>query len=289
MEGRESEMVGEMNNASIDITGQRFGRLTCVSRSGKGDRQREFSWLCKCDCGKEIVTRGSSLRNGSSKSCGCARIESLKNNVTHSLSKDNTGRTTRLYRAWLNMKSRCLNPNTPKFKNHGGRGIAVCDEWINDYVNFHNWAINHGYSDFLTLERKDNDGNYEPSNCTWTTYSRQNLNKRDNHFITHNGETKTLSMWADISGISRSTLHERIFIKGWDIEKALNSPITHPKHWFVEFNGVRKSLKDWARQLGVDYYALRKRFIRGWSTEKALTQPIMETNFRRKKDENKTA
>ena len=214
-----------MNNSFIDITGQRFGRLTCIKPSMRhSSSQSEKMWICKCDCGNEITTRGSSLRNGSSKSCGCARIETLKNNTTHALSVDENGKCPRLYRIWKNMKSRCLNPNTPKFINHGGRGISICSEWVVDYMSFHNWAIGHGYQESLSLDREDNFGNYEPSNCRWSTQHQQNINKRDNHVVTFHGVTKTLIEWAKIIGINYSTLDNRLMQYHWTVEKAFTIP-----------------------------------------------------------------
>lgn len=119
---------------------------------------------------------------------------------------------TRIKRIYYNMHSRCENPNTPKFKNHGGRGIKVCSEWSgeNGLINFYNWAMNNGYEEHLTLDRIDNDGNYEPSNCQWTDYKTQNLNKRDNHYVTIDGVTKTVTEWSEKSGIHRNTLDQRL-------------------------------------------------------------------------------
>lgn len=191
-------------------------------------------WLCKCDCGKEIITRGSSLRNGSSKSCGCARIEAVKHNTTHALSKDENGNKSRLYGIWLNMKTRCLNPNTPKFKNHGGRGISIFDGWKMDYVEFHNWAMSHGYKDTLTLERKDNDGNYTPSNCTWATYHEQNINTRNNHVISFHGITQPLIEWSRTLGINYKTLGNRLTQYHWTVEKAFTIPVGKRRRKLIE-------------------------------------------------------
>jgi hypothetical protein len=109
------------------------------------------------------------------------------------------------------MKSRCYNPNTPKFANHGGRGIKICDEWLgeNGFINFYNWAIQNGYSDELTLDRIDNDGNYEPINCRWTTYEVQNFNRRVNRLFTINDETKTAKEWCEITNTNINTFWQR--------------------------------------------------------------------------------
>lgn len=129
---------------------------------------------------------------------------------------------TRLHNIWDTMKQRCTNINRKDFENYGGRGIKVCDEWL-DFNNFYNWAMNNGYEEGLTIERKDFDGNYEPINCEWVTLQQQARNKRQNHFVTINGETKTIAEWSEISGIPPKTLRYRI-VNGWD-ENDLFSPV----------------------------------------------------------------
>ena len=121
------------------------------------------------------------------------------------------------------MKRRCYDNNAISYNKYGGRGIKVCEEW-QEYEPFSEWAKNNGYTDELTLDRIDNNGDYSPNNCRWATYKEQALNTRTNHFIEFCGEIKTLSQWADELGINRSTLCERINSRGWSIEKALTTP-----------------------------------------------------------------
>jgi len=130
----------------------------------------------------------------------------------------------RLYRCWQAMKARCYQLNNWKYSDYHGRGICVCDEWIHDYIAFRNWALNNGYSDNLTLDRIDNNGNYCPENCRWATARQQSNNTRRNHYVEYNGERRTISEWADHLGMPYNTLNQR-FWRGWSAEKALTTPL----------------------------------------------------------------
>ena len=163
-----------MSNNIKDLTGQRFGRL--IVEEDSGERQsRAVMWKCACDCGNNCMVRGSHLISGKTQSCGCYKAELV------SLRAKQRARIgefpPRLRRIWRNMKQRCNNPASTNYHNYGGRGIRVCEEW-NSYQVFAIWAINNGYNDALTLDRKNNDGNYEPSNCRWATWKEQANNKR---------------------------------------------------------------------------------------------------------------
>ena len=137
---------------------------------------------------------------------------------THGLGKPKT------YSHWYNMKTRCFNKNNAKYKNYGGRGITVCDEWIS-FVNFHNWAINNGFEEGLTLERIDVNGNYCPENCTWIPMSQQAKNRRVNRMITYNGITDTIRGWTIRLGFKKETLRNRLNYYGWSVERALTEPL----------------------------------------------------------------
>ena len=162
-----------MGRKAIDLTGKRFGRLTVIERASI-DSSKEVCWLCRCDCGNITKPiRGNDLKRGKVISCGCYRKQLISERQTiHGLEN------TRIYNIWNNMKYRCYNSKSNNYKHYGGRGITVCEEWKNSVQAFYEWAMSHGYSDELTLDRIDVNGNYEPSNCHWATVSEQNKNRR---------------------------------------------------------------------------------------------------------------
>ena len=135
-----------------------------------------------------------------------------------------------LYDVWNGMKKRCYYKNNPSYHSYGGRGITVCDEWIKDYMTFRNWAIENGYTRGLSIDRINNNGNYEPSNCRWSTPKQQGNNKRTNTLLTFNGKTQTMIEWAEETGMCYHALSERISRGGWSIEKALTTPLQKNKN-----------------------------------------------------------
>ena len=207
---------------AVDIAGQRFGRLTVLSRDGS-TKCGNAKWKCQCDCGNVVSVNGAALRNGRTKSCGCLSRDSQNpRNTKHGKSH------THLYSSWRSMKERCNNPNFKKYNLYGGRGIRVCDEW-QTFEGFERWALANGYREDAprnerTLDRKDPDGNYEPSNCRWVSYAVQNQNKRTNRNITFNGETKTAAEWGRAIGGDRHSILKRLEL-GWSVERAITEPL----------------------------------------------------------------
>lgn len=160
-----------------ELSGEKFGRLFVVKYDSTNAKGKAL-WECLCDCGNTKVVIGENLRAGFTTSCGCYKREvEVKASVTHGLSHVD-GKKSRLYSIWGDMKRRCNNIKNKEYKNYGGRGITVCDEWEHDYLKFHEWAIANGYDGSLTLDRINVNGNYEPSNCKWSTWSQQGQNKR---------------------------------------------------------------------------------------------------------------
>lgn len=164
-----------------DISGMRFGRLIAIKRVG-ADEHRRSLWMCVCDCGKETVATLAALNTGHRTSCGCAISEWRKSgfNKKHGLAFDENGKMTRLYSIWHGMKTRCANRNAAGYRYYGGKGISVCDEWVNDYKAFYEWSMRHGYQDGLTIDRMDGDKDYSPENCRWVTMKEQQNNKCNN-------------------------------------------------------------------------------------------------------------
>ena len=195
--------------------GMRFGKWTVLEPAEQ--RGVHKMWKCQCECGTVKDIYETNLKRGKTLSCGCYVREV---NSIHGAYE------SRLYRVWAEMLDRC-NPNSTRSKNHGDRGISVCEEW-HDFETFQKWAIANGYNEEAprgkcTLDRIDNNGNYEPSNCRWTDNKTQCRNKRTNRLLTYKGETHCVAEWAEILGINPYTIYTRLH-KGWSTEMAL-SPV----------------------------------------------------------------
>jgi hypothetical protein len=205
----------------IDLTGQRFGRWLVISADVVARRK----WLCRCDCGNQKSVAGHTLTGMLSKSCGCARDEETsRRNFKHGVVTGcHRATTPRTYNCWRNMKARCQRPNSPKYPIYGGRGIKVCDRW-QDFANFLE-DMGECPSAAHSIDRIDNDGNYEPSNCRWATVAQQASNQSTNLRLTLRGQTMTLAEWSRSTGINHTTILQRINRSKWSVERALTEPV----------------------------------------------------------------
>lgn len=194
----------------------RFGRLSVINEVGRINGRRRF--LCKCDCGSETTVFMNNLKrkNGGTKSCGCLRRQATYN-MTHGQ------KNTRLYGIWNGMKDRCLNKNSKYYERYGKRGIRVCNSWL-QFESFYEWAHQNGYTKRLTIERKNNNGDYAPENCEWIPLSDQAKNRSNTITVFYKGVEKTLKDWSHELGIDYATLYSRIKYRKWSIEKALSVP-----------------------------------------------------------------
>ena len=195
-----------------DLTGQRFGRLTVLERAERNDGHSTW-WVCKCDCGNIKEIRSSCLVKGSTKSCGCYNRDKAREHGRQMMTKHGWY-GTRVYNILMQVKRRCNNPANSQYKYYGGRGIKVCDEWMNDPKAFCEWAMANGYADNLTIDRIDVNGNYEPSNCRWLTNAEQQINRRNNRMITYKDKTQCVAEWARELGMKPSIIHDRLR-HGW--------------------------------------------------------------------------
>lgn len=188
--------------ALIDLSGQRFGRLLVLDRAENG-KNRKVRWNCLCDCGARIIARGGNLRTGHSKSCGCLQKEIA------AYAKQKHGMTdTRQYQTWKSMKARCYNPSNKNYKDYGGRGITVCEQWRNDFAAFGE-DMQAEYADDLEIDRIDPNGNYSPENCRWISRAAQNKNKRNSRPVDTPWGRICLAEAAVKSGLSPRTLSHR--------------------------------------------------------------------------------
>jgi hypothetical protein len=204
--------------AKKDLTNQKFGRVTVIKEAGKYEKNGSYKWECQCDCGTIFIIIGYSLTKGKTISCGCYNKEkATKHN--HNLK----GKTSSTYYSWVSMKTRCYNPNHPSYDNYGGRGITVCDRWKDSFNNF--LADMGERPKGMTIDRIDNNKNYEPSNCQWASNKQQHNNKRSNHLITYQDRTQTLTQWAEELNINRATLYSRINTHRWNVAKAFTTPV----------------------------------------------------------------
>lgn len=209
------DVNSDMHTKHYDLRGCKFGDWEVIGDEIRVDYNgvSRPAWPCRCKCGAERNVLQDALLRGKSQSCGCQISQILKD--IHTKHEDCQ---SRLYQIWTGMKGRCSNPNVDEYESYGGRGISVCDEWVNDYISFRDWAYANGYCENLTIDRIDNNLGYCPDNCRWADRIMQANNKRTNLRIEWRGETHTLAEWCRILNLPYKRTHTRLRYYGWDID-----------------------------------------------------------------------
>jgi hypothetical protein len=248
-----------------DFIGKRFNNLLVISRA-ENTKHGGSRWLCKCNCGGYCTTTGSSLVQNQVECKRCADIRRRKTNAPSYLCE---------YRIWLSMKQRCENKKCAAYSGYGGRGITVCDRWLASFENFITDmglrpSINH------SIDRINNNGNYEPSNCRWATRKEQARNIRSNRLLEFNGQTKCISEWAEIYGISVNAIDRRLK-EGQSVNDAIELPNSRQKTIVV--NGINMRLYEADKLLGFANGTISSRLRRGFSKESAVSRPVLKRKY----------
>ena len=222
-----------------ELIGRKYGKLTIkkiIRETGK-----KAMVECECECGGRKITQYTNLKAGKTISCGCVLKETRLKNLSKREKHGMTG--TKIFNVWLGIKERCYNKNHLGYKNYGGRGITVCDEWLNDFMNFYNWSMKNGYKEeldergrnLLTIDRIDNDKGYSPDNCRWTTSKIQNRNKRNTKFTNE-----------DIENIKKAGMNvEQIRQRALKYRLTLEEAIKIPKYHHIKKGGIDSHQKKW--------------------------------------------
>jgi hypothetical protein len=210
-----------MSRKALELSGQRFGRLVVLHRAESRKLKGHIHWGCRCECGKVKTVRGSDLKWGGVRSCGCYKAEAARERLS------TIGGLSIKYKAeysvWRNMLARTMNPDHDSYIYYGGRGIHVCNRWKKSFSNFISdmgTRPGPGYE----LDRIDSNKGYYPENCRWVTSRENLLNRSSTHWITYKGQTLCVMDWSLAAAIPHKTLHFRL-ASGWSIERALETPV----------------------------------------------------------------
>ncbi len=237
-----------------NLVNQRFNRLTVLERSPEKTKIGKVQWICQCDCGTKILAYTGALRTGNTKSCGCLRVDVSRRNgllkTTHGMTR------TPEYKVWQNLKDRCYNEEAVQYPNYGGRGIRVCERWLESFENFladMGLRPGPGYS----IDRENNDGHYEPGNCRWATSDIQANNRRVNKYYEFEGEQLTIPQIAKKLRIPPATLAARLRY-GMSPDEAFTRKF-HKKYF--DLNGTPMSVKEVADHYGLKYLKVYRHLI----------------------------
>jgi len=246
----------------LSIVGKKFNRLRVLEFIGQ-DKNKKSLFKCLCDCGNEGIFRGTEVKNGHTKSCGCFQKESR---FKHGYNN------TSIYQAYCDMKDRCYNLKNPYYKDYGERNIKVCEDWLDKetgFIRFLN-SVGEKPDGKYSLGRIDNDLGYFPGNCRWETDTEQNRNLRSNRLLEYKGETKCVAEWTEISGLNKSTFNHRLRA-GWSMEKIMTTPVHRPE--IYSYKDIEDTLPNLAKMFNLSVAVFRKRLRRGWDIEEALETP----------------
>jgi len=254
-------------SAKIDLTGNKYSKLTVIREAGRNNRN-QITWECLCSCGNVKIVVGTNLKNGSCRSCGCLRSIVRKGKALKH-GKVNTPE----YEVWHGIKQRILNPNNDRYKHYGGRGITLDPAWL----KFENFFKDMGKrpvginGEKYSIDRKNNNKGYNKDNCRWTTLAVQSNNKQNSIYVTYKNTTRTLSQWAAILKINKTTLGRRIRDKTLTVEQAMFD--INPKEKLVTYQKQTKSITKWAREFNLKPSFLIQRLNKGWTIDKAINTP----------------
>ena len=259
-----------------NLANKRFGRLVVLERGNI--KTRNIMWKCLCDCGATKIVSSGNLKGGSVRSCGC-----LANESTTRFAKVHGKSQSRLFKVWSGIKTRCLCTTDKHYKDYGGRGITLCEEWAEDFMAFHDWAMANGYDENApkgecTIDRIDNDKGYSHDNCRFVNLKIQANNKRNNHVVAVGKDTLTIAEVADMTSLGYNTMRGRVN-KGWDIESAINAPLNvkksrriyNPKY---TYKGHEYTKTEISKMFGIDKRTFGLRLERGMSVAEAIETPV---------------
>lgn len=253
-----------MGNNSTEWLNSKFGRLTVIDFVHAEAPSRGWNWVCRCDCGVVKVLRPSEVKSGKIHSCGCLHDEVCSIKATKFVNR--VADHKRLYSIYNGIKRRCYRPAEPRYKDYGARGVQMVSEWLDEqhgFDNFVKWSTDNGYTDEMTIDRIDVDGNYGPNNCRWIPLVEQALNKRETLWVDYKGERVQLLVLCERMGANYDTAHNRIYTLNWSVEDAIDKP-----------SQQSNSLMAKCREKGINYMTVLSRIRKfGWSEEEALNTP----------------